>query len=63
MSGMLNSFNSGAFQISCLRFVNTFVETAPNYRERVHIQAALEAAGFDISHLKKLVSKVSDLLL
>ena len=58
MSGMLNSFNSGAFQISCLRFLNTFVETASNYRERVHIQAELEDAGFDISHLKKLVSKV-----
>jgi len=63
--GMLNSFNSGAFQISCLRFINTFVETADNYRERVHIQAELEDAGFDISHLKKLVSKFgnqSDLL-
>lgn len=63
--GMLNSFNSGAFQISCLRFLNTFVETASNYRERVHIQAELEDAGFDISHLKKLVSKFgnqSDLL-
>ena len=61
MLGMLNSFNSGAFQISCLRFINTFVETAENYRERVHIQAELEDAGFDISHLKKLVSKVRNL--
>ena len=61
MSGMLNSFNSGAFQISCLRFLNTFVETASNYRERVHIQAELEDAGLDISHLKKLLSKVRDL--
>ena len=61
MLGMLNSFNSGAFQISCLRFINTFVETSDNYRERVHIQAELEDAGFDISHLKKLVSKVRNL--
>ena len=57
-TGMLNSFNSGAFQISCLRFLNTFVETATNFRERVYIQAELEDAGFDISHLRKLVSKV-----
>ena len=63
MSGMLNSFNSGAFQISCLRFLNTFVETAANYRERVHIQAELEDAGLDISHLKKLLSKVRNLQL
>ena len=55
---MLNSYSSGAFQISCLRFLNTFVETASNFRERVYIQAELEDAGFDISHLKKLVSKV-----
>lgn len=55
---MLNSYSSGAFQISCLRFLNTFVETATNFRERVYIQAELEDAGFDISHLKKLVSKV-----
>ena len=59
--GMLNSFNSGAFQISCLRFLNTFVETASDYRERVHIQAELEEAGLDIPHLKKLLSKVRNL--
>ena len=61
MPGMLNSFNSGAFQISCLRFLNTFVETADNYRERVHIQAELEDAGLDIPQLKKLLSKVRNL--
>ena len=55
---MLNSFNSGAFQISCLRFLNTFVETASNFREKVYIQAELEDAGLDINQLKKLVSKV-----
>jgi len=63
--GMLNSFNSGAFQIACLRLLNTFVETALSYKERVHIQAEVEEAGFDISQLKKLVSKLgnqSDLL-
>ena len=62
MPGMLNSFNSEAFQISCLRFLNTFVETADNYRERVHIQAELEDAGLDIDQLKKLLSKVRNLL-
>ena len=55
---MLNSFSSGAFQISCLRFLNTFIETSSSFRERVYIQAELEDAGFEISHLKKLVSKV-----
>merc|ERR1719192_2981505 len=55
--GMLNSFNSGAFQISCLRFINTFIETAADYRERVHIQSDLEDAGFELGQLKRLVSK------
>ena len=54
--GMLNSFNSGAFLISCLRFINTFVETASDYRERVHIQVEMEEAGFDISQLKTFAS-------
>merc|ERR1719382_51106 len=56
-TGMLNSFNSGAFQISCLRFINTFIETAADYRERVHIQSDLEDAGFELGQLKRLVSK------
>ena len=37
------------------------METADNYRERVHIQAELEDAGLDISQLKKLLSKVRNL--
>ena len=56
--GMLSSFNSGAFLISCLRFINTFVETASDYREGVHIQVEMEEAGFDISQLKTFASKV-----
>lgn len=62
-AGMLNSFNSGAFQIACLRFLNTFVESAAEARARVHIQAELEEAGLDIPHLKRLVSKVGFRLL
>lgn len=58
--GMLNSFNSGSFQISCLRFINTFLETAVDYRERLHIQADLEEAGLELGHLKRLVSKTGN---
>ena len=39
------------------RFINTFIETAADYRERVHIQSDLEDAGFELGQLKRLVSK------
>ena len=39
------------------RFINTFVETAADYRERVHIQTDLEDAGLELGQLKRLVSK------
>ena len=45
-------------KLSCLRrFINTFIETAADYRERVHIQSDLEDAGFELGQLKRLVSK------
>jgi len=56
--GMLNSQNSGAFQIACLRFLNTFISSSPSAREKVHIQSELEEAGFDIQPLTKLLSQV-----
>ena len=59
--GMLNSYNSGAFQISCLRFLNKFVETSRDSREKIHVQSELEEAGFDIIPLKKLLSQVRSL--
>lgn len=43
---------------TCLpRFINTFIETAADYRERIHIQSDLEDAGFELGQLKRLVSK------
>ena len=33
------------------------METAADYRERVHIQTDLEDAGFELGQLKRLVSK------
>jgi hypothetical protein len=55
---MLNSFNSPAFQISCLRFLNTFVQTANTAKEQVQIQGEMEEAGFDILLLKRMNFKV-----
>ncbi|QQP49434.1 Uncharacterized protein FKW44_010110, partial [Caligus rogercresseyi] len=54
--GMLNSYNSSAFQISCLRFLNRFIETSKDSREKILIQTELEEAGFDTSPLKKLIA-------
>ena len=52
--GMLNSFNSPAFQLSCLRFLNTFISSASSSKERVHIQCELEEAGLDIVLLNRM---------
>ena len=40
-------------QVSCLRFLNRFVETAKDARERIMIQTELEEAGFELLALKK----------
>ena len=39
--------------MSCLRFLNRFVETAKDARERIMIQTELEEAGFELLALKK----------
>ena len=54
--GMLNSYNSAVFQIACLRFLNRFVETASDARERIMVQTELEEAGFDLDPLVKTVA-------
>ena len=53
--GMLNSYNSPVFQIACLRFLNRFVETSKDAREKIMIQTELEEAGFDALPLKKFL--------
>jgi hypothetical protein len=55
---MLNSFNSSDFQVSCLRFLNTFVQTASTAKDQVQIQGEMEEAGFDILLLKRINLKV-----
>ena len=57
--GMLNSCNGSSFQVSCLRFINTFTRTAATARQQVQIQCELEEAGFDIPFLKMINAKVS----
>ena len=59
MAGMLNSCNGSSFQVSCLRFINTFTRTASSARQQVQIQCELEEAGFDIPFLKMINAKVS----
>ena len=51
---MLNSFNSPAFQLACVRFLNTFLASAASCRDRVHIQCELEEAGLDIVLLNRM---------
>jgi len=46
-------FFSFLLQVSCLRFLNRFVETAKDARERIMIQTELEEAGFELLALKK----------
>ena len=46
---------STAFHISCLRFLNRFVETSRDTREKILIQTELEEAGFDLLPLKKML--------
>ena len=58
-AGMLNSWNGSSFQVSCLRFINTFTRTAASAQHQVQIQCELEEAGFDIPFLKMLNSKVN----
>lgn len=56
---MLNSFNGASFQLSCLRFINTFVRTSTSSKQQVQIQCELEEAGFDIPLLKMINNKVT----
>ena len=51
---MLCSYNSGSFQLSCLRFLNTFLETAASLEERVYIQEEIRLAGLDDFDLESL---------
>ena len=55
---MLCSYNSGSFQLSCLRFLNTFLETAASLEERVYIQEELRLAGLDDFDLESLGQQV-----
>jgi len=41
-------------QVSCLRFLNRFIETSQDVKERIMIQTELEEAGFDPLSLKTL---------
>ena len=51
---MLNSFNSPAFQLACVHFLNTFLASASSCRDKVHIQCELEEAGLDIVLLNRM---------
>ena len=58
--GMLNSYNSTVFQIACLRFLNCFVETSKDVREKIMVQTELEEAGFDVLPLKRFLMQTSN---
>ena len=53
------SYNSGPFQVSCLRFLNTFVETANTLEQKVFLQVELQEAGLNNSELDSLMLKVN----
>ncbi|XP_043188895.1 uncharacterized protein LOC122363544 isoform X2 [Amphibalanus amphitrite] len=54
--GMLTSFGVASFQVACLQFLNKLAETAADRKERVHLQAEIEEAGFDVNVIKKFLS-------
>ncbi len=57
-----NAYNLRFTLITCsffARFLNSFIESSPTDREKVHIQSELEEAGLDIAPLKKLLSQVT----
>ena len=55
---MLLSYNSGTFQVACLRFLNRFVETAKSLEHKVFLQVELLEAGLSNSELDSLMLKV-----
>ena len=56
--GMLLSYNGGAFQVACLRFLNRFVEKSKTVEQRVFIQYELQEAGLNNLELDSLMLKV-----
>ncbi|KAF0296128.1 Formin-like protein 1 [Amphibalanus amphitrite] len=58
--GMLTSFGSPSFQAACLRFLNRLTELAADKKERVHLQAEIEEAGFDVNVLRKFLSNSNE---
>ena len=55
--GMLQSSSSAIFQLSCLRFLNTFLSTSGSSKARVHIQCELEEAGLDIKQISQVITQ------
>jgi hypothetical protein len=56
---LLTQSNENRFILNfIIRFLNSFIESSPTDREKVHIQSELEEAGLDIAPLKKLLSQV-----
>lgn len=55
---MLCSYNSSSFQLCCLRFLNTFLETATSLEERVYIQEELRQAGLESFDLQSVGEQV-----
>uniref|UniRef100_T1J469 GBD/FH3 domain-containing protein n=1 Tax=Strigamia maritima TaxID=126957 RepID=T1J469_STRMM len=52
--GMLNSVGKTLlFQMTCLIFLNTLLDTCRNACERVYVQCVLEEAGVEVKHLEK----------
>ena len=59
--GMLMSYNSGPFQVACLRFLNKFVETANTLEQKVFLQVELQEAGMNNTELDSLMLKVNSI--
>ena len=53
------SYNSGPFQVACLRFLNKFVETTNTLEQKVFLQVELQEAGLNNSELDSLMLKVN----
>ncbi|XP_044759429.1 uncharacterized protein LOC123317113 isoform X2 [Coccinella septempunctata] len=60
--GILNSTGAqGELLVAGMKFINSFLASAPTSQKRLYIQAELEQAGFDIATIKKNIVGNSDI--
>ncbi|XP_045477628.1 uncharacterized protein LOC123682869 isoform X1 [Harmonia axyridis] len=60
--GILNSTGAqGELLVAGMKFINSFLASAPSSQKRLYIQAELDQAGFDLASMKKNIVGNSDI--